>query len=316
MRIFIDANIILIGALAPNSAARSLIWLSFYHQFVFTEQIEREVHNKIDEYTIPGKIRTKAKQEIQNFLKGLEALSIPPGDPRNADSVSNPYDKAHYSAAKESGCDCICTYDFTDFSELDLPITTPANLIQEYAVETKSSDLSLFFDYIGLEEEGTVLFIGQIIHPTGIGKILTARGFRIEPDENGYIVIKGTDAIKSNPKAKPEANIQIGLSIRYKNNFIEIEEWRSKTEEWDNPTDFSKRYLTTGKAKFHNPIRSLISGDKGFNGFVKHFGVHPWYHKDKSIRNSLTQLSLRPHREIWSVKQLIQLFKSSFNGKR
>lgn len=300
MRILLDTNVILTGALNPLGPSAQLQRIREKSTFLVSERVMRECVWNISKASPNAIVEGFARQAVEGYLGGLGAIQIE--DTKCVSAIcDDPDDQIIYETAQSSRCTYVCTYNVRDFPAGDVKAKTPLAILRD-SQDIKQEDLGkpiedsnmfLHIQYPLLGRSGTLLVIGQIMDRASVGKILTSQAVQLFVDKDGYIQIEG-DGVANQKSNIPIDEVGISaLVIRYKPGNLEVTRWRP-SEWFDSGQNWSKEVLATANCEVSADVRTSLIFEKGnrLRGYIWNISGIPRYMKEKNIIHVLSSGSL------------------------
>lgn len=286
MRIFLDTNVVLTGALNRNGPAGTLAdLLGRGATFVFSQQVLSECDYLIERDAPTSYVAKVIKSLIRSYLDALGALQVPDVAPPQGIDALDADDSMILGAALSAQADAICTYNVKDFPASYINVRTPL-AIHRLITEPK---LEQYIQPIALSSRGTLLFFGRLHHESSMGTILDSDGrVAVIADEKGFIRLSG-NGVKRYRSIKPlRGNSEFQLTIRYKDSEFEAALWIKNSSAW------VKDVITTGAAIFSEstrPILFFVPGHR-FSGHIQSISGLSRFVRDKQMPAALDNYSL------------------------
>jgi len=301
MRVLLDTNVVLTGALRPASPAGKLASVREKVTFSVTDLVMHECRRILRQAAGGRNARYRlAVLTVESYLKELGALLLPD------DPGKNPPPKADHrihAAALAYGCDAICTYNPNDFPTDGVKTISPLGLKKRIDPPT----LRNFIQVPVLGDSGTLFFMGTLHHPSSMGNILeTGNGMRFYTDGDGYVRISGTNARVNVTTPFGGTDLTV-FFLRYTSaGQFNASLWLPPTApRWDETQGFEERVLTTGQVPFTSPVRGLL-GDGSFYGVVFGYSGVPHYVRDNMIPHVIRNQCLEA---VWGSADIAALLQ-------
>jgi predicted nucleic acid-binding protein len=193
MRIFLDTNVVLTGALNEKGPAGTLEKLVPSATFFHSPQVLAECDGLLLCNAQSDKIRKLAERKVRSFLDRLNSESVLDSLPPKGLSAVGRGDNLILGAAIAANADAICTYNIKDFPVDHPAIKTPLSVHRAIA----SPVLEQYIQHILLSSEGTILFFGRLHHPSSMGPILSSsNGNTVTADAQGFIHLSGPNVTR------------------------------------------------------------------------------------------------------------------------
>jgi rRNA-processing protein FCF1 len=307
MRVLLDTNVVLTGALRPASPAGKLASVREKVTFNVTDLVMHECRRVLKEAAGGWNERYQlAVLTVESYLKELGALLLPD------DLGTNPSPKADlriHAAAKAYGCDAICTYNPSDFPADGVPTISPLGLKKRIDPPTLANYIQVPF----LGDAGTLFFMGTLHHHSSMGNILeTANGIRFSTDGDGYIRVSGT-SVRVNVASPLGGTDLTVFFLRYTSaGQFKASLWLPPTApRWTDTQGFRERILTAGQLEFARPVRGLL-GDGSFFGVVFGYSGVPHYVRDNVIPHVIRNQCLEA---VWGSADIAALLQACQVGQ-
>lgn len=284
LRVFLDTNVVLTGALYPNGPAGSLSRLSDTVSFLHSQYVLEECDHLLCR-DAPSELVGCASTQIDEYLKELDSKLVSECPPPDGAATNDEKDDPILGAAMAAKADLICTYNLDDFAESPLECGTPL------AVHRKAGDVSLenYIQPVVLSSRGTLFYFGAIHHKSSMGPIIrSSNGTTVTCDKEGYIVLCGEHVNRSDPLKALEGGRQLRLTLRYNESDFEAALWEKSGEYWE------KEIISRGSAAFlddTSPILCFVP-NHSFNGTIQCISGVPYFSRDRQIRRALDNYSL------------------------
>ena len=307
MRVLLDTNVVLTGALRPASPAGKLSSVRGTVTFNVTDLVMHECRRVLKEAAGGWNKRYQlAVLTVESYLKELGALLLPdkPGETPAAKA-----DLRIHAAALAYGCDAICTYNPSDFPTDGALTISPFGLKKRIDPPTLGNFIQIPF----LGDAGTLFFMGTLHHPSSMGNILeTGNGIRFSTDGDGYIRISGTSA-RVTVTAPFGGTDLTAFSFRYTSTGqFKASLWLPPTApRWTETQGFAERILTAGQVQFARPVRTLL-GDGSFFGTVFGYSGVPHYVHDNMIPHVIRNQCLEA---VWGSEDIAALLQACKVGQ-
>jgi hypothetical protein len=307
MRVLLDTNVILTGALSPRSFAGQLGSVLGSASFIFPDQVRHEYRRVLRE-AAGGRERfyQAAVLTVESYLCDLGALQLP--DHVGTQALAKADLKIH-AAALHHGCDAICTYNPRDCPTDGVPTISPLGLKKRIDPPT----LNQFIQVPLLGDSGTLFFMGTLNHPSSLGNILeTGKGIRFCTDGDGFVRIFGTNARVSVTAPLGGTDCTVFL-LRYTSaGQFKASLWLPPTApRWVETAGFEERILTAGQVPFASPVRGLL-GDGSFYGVVFGYSGVPHYVRDNMIPHVIRNRCLEA---VWGSEDVAALLQACVLGQ-
>jgi rRNA-processing protein FCF1 len=314
MRVLLDTNVVLTGALRPASPAGKLASVRDTVTFSVTDLVMHECRRVLREAAGGRNKRYHlAVLTVDAYLKELGALLLPDNDgPRPPPKA----DLRIHAAAQSYGCDAICTYNPSDFPEDGVPTISPLGLRKQIArttATTESFTLEQFIQVPILGNAGTLFFMGTLHHPSSMGNILEAgNGLRFVTDGDGYIRVSGTHTHVNVTAPLGGTDLSV-FFLRYTSaGQFKASLWLPPTApRWTWDQGFQERVLTTGQVPFAGAVRALL-GDGSFAGVVIGYSGVPHYVRDNMIPHVIRNQCLEA---VWGSADIAALLQACVVGQ-
>jgi rRNA-processing protein FCF1 len=317
MRVLLDTNVVLTGALRPASPAGKLASVRDTVTFSVTDLVMHECRRVLREAAGGRNKRYQlAVLTVESYLKELGALLLPDDD---GPSPPPKADLRIHAAAQTYRCDSICTYNPSDFPADGIPTISPLALQKRVATASAAKGsldapkLEYFIQVPILADSGTLFFMGTLHHPSSMGNILeTGAGIRFATDGDGYIRVSGTDA-RVNVTAPFGGTDLTVFFLRYtsEGQFKASLFLPPTAPRWTWDQGFQERILTTGQLPFANPVRALL-GDGSFFGVVIGYSGVPHYVRDNMIPHVIRNHCLEA---VWGSEDIATLLQTCVVGQ-
>jgi rRNA-processing protein FCF1 len=314
MRVLLDTNVVLTGALRPASPAGKLASVRDTVTFSVTDLVMHECRRVLREAAGGRNKRYQlAVLTVESYLKELGALLLPDNDGASPPSKA---DLRIHAAAQSYGCDAICTYNPGDFPADGIPTISPLALRKRIAVASAtggSLTLEHFIQVPILGDSGTLFFMGTLQHPSSMGNVLeTGSGVRFATDGDGYIRVSGSDA-RVNVTAPLGGTDLTVFFLRYTSaGQFKASLWLPPTApRWTWDQGFQERVLTAGQVPFAGPMRPLL-GDGSFFGMVIGYSGVPHYVRDTMIPHVIRNHCLEA---VWGSADIAALLQTCVVGQ-
>lgn len=285
MRVMLDANVVLTGALSPNGPASALVELAGDVKFVFSDYVLDECCKQIQNAAESVLVAELSESTVLTFLANASAELVPQSTNRSGQSVADPDDQQIYEDAIANGCDTICTYDANGFLGGLLPTVAPFYLWRQYHPGPLA--INRYVQPIDLGKDGSVFLFASLSHPSGLGEVLrSANGTVVSADGSGIIQVTSDSPIRHHGTQSPIPNVrQVALLIRYnaKESF-EALTFSPDGGTWDDAETFTSHLLTRADVKIEPPIerRLMFYKEHRFFGTIYNLsGVPKFLRKDK-----------------------------------
>jgi predicted nucleic acid-binding protein len=291
MKVLLDTNVILTGALNPYGPAQQLKKIVSQTEFLVSQRVLDECDWNIDGKAPSQIIAQTAKTLFRRYLSDLNAKTV--GDVTTSRSdCYDPDDQVILDTAISNECGAVCTYNTRDFPFDGVACVIPFQLLKQQ----ESPQVQNYVQYPLLSERGTLLFMGQLHHKSSMGTILrSCDSTRIFNDKDGYIRATGKNVQQVNLKAPLVGSESLVLVIRYKPGFFEAARWKFVAGAW------SKQILTTGKCNLSSKTAPALFFEKDhrFSATVQNVSGIPTFAREKTWL-TLSQAALwRPQRVAW-----------------
>ncbi|MBJ7277438.1 PIN domain-containing protein [Marinobacter salarius] len=284
MKVLLDTNVVLTGALNPYGPARQLKKLVSQTDFLVSERVLNECDWNIDRKA-PGQIIAQtAKTLFRRYLSDLNATVVTDVTTSRSDCY-DPDDQIILDTATANKCSAVCTYNTRDFPFDGIACVIPFQLLKQQ----ESPQVHNYVQYPLLCERGTLLFMGQLHHRSSMGTILrSCDSTQIFTDKDGYIRASGQNVQQVNVKAPLIGSETLVLVIRYKPGFFEAARWRIVSGAW------SKQILTTGKCNLSSKTTPALFFEKDhrFSATVQNVSGIPTFAREKNLAHALTSGSM------------------------
>jgi rRNA-processing protein FCF1 len=307
MRVLLDTNVVLTGALSPRSPAGQLSSVRGTVAFNVTDLVMHECRRILRQAAGGRNKRYQlAVLTVESYLKALGALLLPD------DAGASPAPKADlriHAAAQAYGCDTICTYNPSDFPADGVPTISPLGLKKRIDPPTPGNFIQVPF----LGDSGTLFFMGTLHHPSSMGNILeTGNGIRFETDSNGHVRVSGADA-RVIVTATFGGTDLTAFFLRYTSTGqFKASLWLPPTApRWTWTEGFTERILTAGQVQFASPVRGLL-GDGSFSGVVFGYSGVPHYVRDNMIPHVIRNQCLEA---VWGSEDIASLLQACQVGQ-
>jgi len=299
MRIFLDTNVVLTGALNPNGPAGTLCALLGRATFVFSPQVLAECDYLI-ERDAPTPLLARVVQNVtRSYLHALGALQVPDVAPPEGITALDPDDSMLLGAALSAQADAICTYNVKDFPANHINVSTPLAIHRSIA-EPK---LEQYIQPIALSSHGTLLFFGRLHHESSMGIILDSDDrVAVVADQRGFIQLTGS-GVKRCRAIKPlRGNTEFRLTLRYNVADFEAALWMKDSGAW------VKDIITTGAASFSERTRPILCfvPDHRFSGHIQCISGLPRFVRDKQMSAALDNYSLEASAGSLDLKRFLK----------
>jgi len=307
MRVLLDTNVVLTGALRPASPAGKLGSVREKVTFSVTDLVMHECRRVLKEAAGGWNQRYQlAVLTVESYLNELGALLLPD------DPGTNPSPKADlriHAAARAYGCDAICTYNPGDYPTAGVLTISPLGLKKRIDPPTLGNFIQVPF----LGDSGTLFFMGTLHHPSSMGNILeTGDRTRFSTDGDGFVRISGTNA-RVNVTTPFGGTDVTAFSFRYTAaGQFKASLWLPPTApRWNETQGFQERVLTTGQVPFASPVRGLL-GDGSFYGVVFGYSGVPHYVRDNMIPHVIRNRCLEA---VWGSADIAALLQVCVVGQ-
>jgi predicted nucleic acid-binding protein len=285
MRIFLDTNVVLTGALNSRGPARALAALIGRATFVFSPQVLAECDYLIRRDAATPLVAQVVQKTIRSFLEALGALQVPDVPPPQGVSALDDGDSMLLGAALSAQADTICTYNVKDFPASYINVRTPLAIHRSIAEPT----LEQYIQPIVLSVHGTLLFFGRLHHESSMGTILESDGqVEVIADERGFIRLTGSSAKRCRSIKPLRGNNEFHLTLRYNGTDFEAALWNKDSGAW------KKDVITTGVASFSEATRPILCfvPNHRFSGHIQCISGLPRFVRDKQMPAALDNYSL------------------------
>lgn len=187
MRVYLDTAVILQGAFSRRSHVTDLLALGDVQLVSSSYTLDVEVGNQILEHAEDETAELGAKALVATFLTELAIDVVPIRTGLEGDAH-------HAAAAADLHCDWICTYNLKDFTESQVPPSTPPARTPRGLLRALEPRRQLVeFPHLG--ESGTLLVMARH-NETGVylGEILESdNGTLVYTDSEGVVVVRSPD---------------------------------------------------------------------------------------------------------------------------
>jgi len=271
-RVFLDANILLNGALAPFSHAGLLTYATNSSKFVTADGVLYEVDKQIEKFSRSKARSESAKNRVSRYVRSLGLVALP-GLCGKGMTDSNWIEQA-----KASKCDLICTYNVKDFSQSGIRLISPSALL---------GDIFRGVLYpVKLNYEGTLFFSFSRNAPMKDFVLLSAENGCVVLEENGRIRVIGEGSTNNfNAPVRNQYELtNLVFSYRCGGNFEAID---FTEESLSGNGGVAHRILTMGRFALKPPIQLEIrfGPNSGFIGMVTLLAGLPKFLPRKVSRN-------------------------------
>lgn len=309
MRVLLDTNVVLSGALRPASPAGQLSTVRDSVSFMVSDLVMHECRRVLREAAGGRNTRYRlAVLTVERYLQDIGALLLP--DHVGEDPPAKADLRIH-ATALSYGCHAICTYNPRDFPNGQVETVSPHGLKRRYGPDV----LEKFVQVPILGEAGTLFFMGTLHHHSAMGNILEAgNGLRVFADENGYVQVGRPNAPRVNVTAPLVGMEVIAFFLRYTQaGQFKASLWfpEGTSKNWFASERFQERVLTTGQVRFEPPLRPCL-GDGSFYGVVLGYSGVPHYVRDNMIPYAIHNLCLEA---VWGGEDIAILLQSCVVGQ-
>lgn len=299
MRIFLDTNVVLTGALNPHGPAGTLQALLGQATFIFSPQVLAESNYLIERDAPTPLIARKVQNLTQSYLHTLGALQVPDVMPPQGITSLDEGDSMLLGAALSAKADAICTYNVKDFPASYINVSTPLAIHRSIA-EPK---LEQYIQPIVLSSHGTLLFFGRLHHESSMGTILDSDGrVVVVANQRGFIQLTGS-GVKRCRSIKPlRGDTEFRLTLRYNATDFEAALWIKDSGTW------VKDVITTGAASFSETTRPILFfvPNHRFSGHIQCISGLPRFVREKQIPAALDNFSLEASAGSLDLKRFLK----------
>lgn len=299
MRIFLDTNVVLTGALNPNGPAGTLAALLGQATFIFSPQVLAECDYLIERDAPTRLVAQVVQNATRSYLNALGALQVPDVAPPQGITALDDGDNMLLGAALSAQANAICTYNVKDFPASYINVRTPFAIHRSIA-EPK---LEQYIQPVTLSAHGTLLFFGRLHHESSMGTILDSDGrVTVVADERGFIRLTGSGVRRSHSIKPLRGNTEFRLTLRYNVADFEAALWVKNSGTW------VKDVITTGAASFSDATRPILCfvPDHRFSGHIQCISGLPRFVREKQLPAALDNYSLEASAGSLDLKRFLE----------
>lgn len=285
MRVFLDSNVVLTGALNRQGPAGTLGALLGRVSFVYSPQVLAECDYLIGRDAPSTVVAQAAAHAVRSYLASVRALQVPDALPPAGVAALDAGDHALLGAALAAKSDALCTYNIKDFPPDHIKVGTPL------AIHRSNSEPKLehFIQVIQLSSRGTLLFFGRLHHESSMGPILESGGkVTVVADDKGFIHLRGSAVLRSRALKPLPGGEEFRLTVRYNSTDFEAALWTKGSTTW------RKDVIATGAATFSQSTKPILCfvKDHRFSGHIQCISGLPRFVRDKQMPAALENYSL------------------------
>jgi len=285
MRVFLDANVILTGALNPDGPAGKFCETRGCTEFLHSSFVLTECDNVIENAAQDDRLSSSASLRIRRYLDRLDSELCPECPPPSGITTYDPDDEPILGAAIAAGADSICTYNLRDFPTDPVPPRTPLSIQRRIS----SPAIENYVQRIILSSNGTLLYFGQIHHPSSMGPIISSsNGTTVTCNDAGEIILGGPNVTRFRASGALRGNAEFRLTLRYNDSSFEAALWEKENSVW------AKTVISTGAAPFSQDTRPVLCfvPNHSFSGTIQCISGLPRFVKDQQLTSALENFSL------------------------
>ena len=308
MKIFLDTNVVLSGAIYPESQATKLITSDDDFHFFYSDYVITECIHIIEGNCPDPLVRQFLMEHVHSWLDKAKATKVPTEEKTKV-KTHDPNDQQIYNDAEGADVDIICTYDVNDFPSEQINVMTPISILKSYR-----SHIHDAIQIPVLEKEGTLLFIGTLLDMNSFSKILESENntlVSVTTDSDGFVDVTGSQVKVSKRHNAIPLNKEITFVFRYKPSMFEASLWTRDGGE------HIKQILTNGECEFTDRTRALLLSDKGndFHGYLKGLSGVPKFVKEHRLKIAIENKSLESVTGSVDIGYVLKNIKMTPNGK-
>lgn len=299
MRIFLDTNVVLTGALNPNGPAGTLAALFGRATFVFSPQVLAECDYLIERDAPTQLVAQVVQNATRSYLNVLGALQVPDVAPPQGITALDDGDSMLLGAALSAQADAICTYNVKDFPASYINVRTPLAIHRSIA----EPRFEHYIQPVALSTHGTLLFFGRLHHESSMGTILDSEGrVSVVADERGFIRLTGCGVRRCHSIKPLRGNTEFRLTLRYNVADFEAALWVKDSGAW------VKDVITTGAASFSETTRPILCfvPDHRFSGHIQCISGLPRFVREKQLPAALDNYSLEASAGSLDLKRFLK----------
>ena len=257
-RVFLDANVLLTGAICPGTFAHGLSLHRSGLSFYTSNSCLREAETVIARHAYP-ELAVAAIDSLNHFLQSLGCFVTVDQDVPGLDLTGvSKTDRHAYTAAVASGADVLCTYNIKDFSGGAVEVRSPLGIMRSVGDPQR-----FMIQYPCLGEAGTLMLLTRQYGDDHAGVLAGSDDVVITQRPDRSISVEGDGMKEFRPTGHrvPDGYAH-ALVLRYRaDGEFEVSAWLLGEQLPDDLAVGSsgKVALASGRAAFGHPVTPGLS---------------------------------------------------------